>query len=121
MHKLLILIDKTAEETEEFHELWPQFLNLAESMPGLRREATTRVNRVLFGRLSHSLMHELFFDDAAALQTAMTSPEGVQTGQLLQYMTRGRVILLLGDHREDEGENLQKYRLASAAPAEPAE
>ena len=120
MHKLLILIDETAE-TKEFHELWPQFLSLAESMPGLRREATTRVNRVLFGRLSCALMHELFFEDAAALQTAMNSPEGVKTGQLLQYMTRGRVILLLGDHREDDVENLKKYRRASAAPVEPAE
>ncbi|MCU0484724.1 MAG: hypothetical protein MUC85_01310 [Anaerolineales bacterium] len=120
MHKLLILIDKTAE-TEEFLELWPKFLSLAESMPGLQREATTRVNQVLFGKLNCSLIHELFFEDAEALYHAMLSPEGVYTGQLLQYMTGGRMILLMADHREDEGENLKKYRQAPAAPVDPAE
>jgi predicted small integral membrane protein len=114
MHKLVILIDAGAE-TPEFGELWPQFLHLAESMPGLLREATSRVDRVLFGSLNCSFIHELFFADYAALQKAMTSPQGVQAGQVLQHMSRGRVVLLLADHKEDEIANLKKYR----SPPEP--
>ena len=119
MHKLVILIDAAAD-TAEFHELWPQFLSLAESMPGLQREATSRVNRVLVGGLRCFMIHELFFADAPALQKAMTSPVGVQTGQLLQHLTRGKVTLLTADHREDEGANLQKYRQGPAEPPDPA-
>ena len=119
MHKLVILID-TAAETDEFQQLWPQFLHLAESMPGLQREATSRVSRVLVGGLSCSTIHELFFADAAALQKAMASPVGVQAGQLLQGMTRGRVILLIADHREDEAANLHQYRQPPAAPPDPS-
>ena len=119
MHKLVILIDAAAD-TAEFHSLWPQFLSLAESMPGLLREATSRVERVLIGSLNCFMIHELYFADAAALQKAMTSPVGVQTGQLLQHMTRGKVILLIADHREDAGANLKKYRQNPTTPAEHA-
>ncbi len=118
MHKLVILIEAAAE-TAEFNDIWPQFLHLAESMPGLVREATSRVERVLFGSLDCSLIHELYFADGEALQKAMTSPQGVHAGQVLQSMTRGHVILLFADHKEDNITNLQKFRKLPAEPADP--
>lgn len=119
MHKLVILVESTAE-TAVFDEFWPQFLHLAESMPGLVREATSRIDRVLYGQLNCTLMHELFFENWAALQKAMASPQGVQAGQILQRMTQGRVILMLADHKEDEIANLEKYRQAASGEAQPA-
>lgn len=119
MHKLVILIDAAAD-TAEFHELWPQFLSLAESMPGLQREASSRVEQVLYGGLNCFMIHELYFADAPALQKAMSSPVGVQAGQLLQRMARGQVILLMADHREDDADNLKRYRQTPPAPEEPA-
>jgi len=108
MHKLVILVEG-ATLPAEFDERWPQFLHLAEQMPGLQREATSRVQHVLSGSQDIVLIHELFFDSLEALQAAMASPFGRQAGQELQRMTQGKVVLLVGDHNEDELENILRY------------
>ena len=108
MHKLIIFIESTA--TPDFHVFWPRFLHVAENMPGLRRESTSRVNQVLFGDLQCALIHELYFDSYSALQLGLASESGKQAGQLLQEMTAGRVRLLVADHSEDNLENIRKYR-----------
>ena len=38
MHKLVILIEEMANQ-EQFDQMWPEFLHLSESMPGLIKEA----------------------------------------------------------------------------------
>jgi hypothetical protein len=108
MHKLIILIESTA--TPDFHVFWPRFLHSAENMPGLRREATSRVSHVLYGELQCALVHELFFDSFPALQAGLASAPGKEAGQLLQEMTGGRVHLLIADHTEDNLEHIRKYR-----------
>ena len=108
MHKLVILVEGTALPVE-FDERWPEFLHLAEQMPGLQREVTSRVQHVLSGSQDFVLIHELFFDSLEALQAAMASPFGRQAGQELQRMTQGKVILLVGDLNEDEMENIRRY------------
>jgi uncharacterized protein (TIGR02118 family) len=108
VHKLVILIEATDAQTE-VDDAWPQFLHLSERMPGLVREATSRVEQVLYGRYQPVLIHELFFDSFAALQQAMTSPEGRAAGELLQKMTAGRLTLLLADHKEDDLDNIRSY------------
>jgi uncharacterized protein (TIGR02118 family) len=109
MHKLMILIPPTAEGPV-LDAGWPEFLHHAERMPGLIREATVRVTSQLFGNHPVSMVHELFFEDQAALQEAMRSPEGLAAGQSLQHITQGRMTLLLAEHREDDIENLKQYR-----------
>jgi uncharacterized protein (TIGR02118 family) len=108
MHKLVILIE-TPEAQEDFDEAWPQFLHISERMPGLAREATSRVEQVLYGRCQPVLMHELFFDSFADLQQAMTSPEGRAAGEMLQKMTGGRLTLILADHKEDNLDHIRSY------------
>ncbi len=108
MHKLVILVESIDEPA--FEENWPGFLHLVERMPGLRREATCRVDQVVYGHLNCALIHELYFDSLDALQHSMTSPVGQEAGRLLQEMTRGRVTLLFADHKEDTVENIRKYR-----------
>lgn len=108
MHKLIILIESTA--TPDFHAFWPRFLHAAESIPGLRREATSRVNRVLFGDFECAMIHELYFDSFATLQAGLASSSGKEAGQLLQEMTAGRVKLLIADHSQDDLDNIKKYR-----------
>jgi uncharacterized protein (TIGR02118 family) len=109
MHKLVILIDELDDWTA-FDETWPQFLHHAESMPGLRREVTCRVDSVLYGRGDIALIHELYFDSLQALRAAMTSPSGSAAGRLLQSMTGGRMTLFFADHKEDDMENIRKYK-----------
>lgn len=112
MHKLVILIEHLPD-WNRFEDTWPQFLHQVESMPGLRREATSRVEVNLFGR-SYAQMHELYFDSLPAAQEALSSPEGRAAGRLLQAMTGGRLALFLADYKEDEMDNIRKFQ--SAAP-----
>ncbi len=113
VHKLIILIESTS--TPDFHVFWPRFLHAAENMPGLRREATSRVNQVLYGDLQCALIHELFFDSIHTLQAGLASEPGKEAGQLLQEMTGGRVRLLITDHSEDNLENIRHYRMEQDA------
>lgn len=111
MHKLVILIH--ASDTWQKQEgLWPEFLHLVESMPGLRREAACKVERFLLGGAPAVYMHELFFDNQAEAEKAMASPQGAQAGALLQRMTGGRMTLFFADHKEDDLANIQKFRQA---------
>ena len=108
MHKLVILIE-SSEEWQAAEDLWPEFLHLVERMPGLRRETTSRVESSLLGS-NYVLAHELFFDTLADAEGAMASPDGRLAGGLLQRMTGGRVALFFADHKEDDLENILKYR-----------
>ena len=109
MHKLIILIESTS--APGFHNFWPRFLHAAESIPGLRRESTSRVSQVLYGDARFALIHELYFDSPEVLQHGLASPAGQEAGRLLQEMTGGNVKLLIADHSEDELENIRKYRV----------
>ena len=109
MHKLVILIEPP-EDYDRFEQHWPEFLHLAESMPGLKKESTSRVDGSLFGRYDCAIIHELYFDSLADIQSAMSSPAGQATGELLQRMTNGRMTLLFADHKEDDLENILKFK-----------
>jgi uncharacterized protein (TIGR02118 family) len=109
MHKLVILIETSGNQAE-FEQSWPVFLAAAERMPGLRREATSHIEHVLFGDIPYNFAHELFFDSMKDTQAAMASPEGRAAGKLLQSMTDGRLAMFFADHREDSLENINKTR-----------
>lgn len=113
MHKLIILIDRIAN-TPAFGEDWPSFLHLAESMPGLEREATVRVDTVLYGGDQISMIHELFFKTQGDLQQALKSVQGQAAGKILQRITEGRMTLLIAEHKEDNIANLSTYRRGNA-------
>jgi uncharacterized protein (TIGR02118 family) len=109
MHKLVILVELPSNDTS-FDETWPQFLSLSERMPGLIREATSRVEYILYGGFEPALLHELYFESVEAIRRAMSSPEGQAAGEVLQRMSGGRLTLLIAEHQEDELENIRKYR-----------
>lgn len=111
MHKLVILIEPV-EDWQGFEAAWPEFLHLVEGMPGLRREASSRVVSFLYGNNPCAQMHELFFDSMEEAQRALSSPQGKAAGQLLQHMTRGQMSLFFAEHKEDDLENIRKYQEA---------
>ena len=115
MHKLMIFIESTS--TPGFHDDWPRFLHAAENMPGLRKEATSRVDQQLYGELQCALIHELYFDTYPALRSGLASEPGKEAGRLLQEMTGGRVRLVIADHSEDNLENIRKYRSSESDAA----
>jgi len=110
MVKLVILIEQLPD-WEKFEAGWPQFLHFAEEMPGLRREATSQVDAMLYGSSTYVLMHELFFGSLAEAQQAMASSQGQSAGRLLQQITEGKLVLFFADHKEDDIENLRRYKL----------
>jgi hypothetical protein len=116
MHKLVILIE-ALDNWEAFEDGWPEFLHQVEEMPGLLREATSRVDDFLFGRCAYSQVHELFFETLEEARQAMVSPQGRAAGRLLQQMTGGRMTLFFADHKEDDLTNIRKYRGGDALDA----
>lgn len=113
MYKLVILVEPL-ENWDHFEERWPEFLHLVESLPGLRREATSRVDAFLYGGKPYVHMHELFFENRAEAETALSSPAGQAAGALLQQISQGKMTLFFADHREDDLANIQKHRQASS-------
>ena len=109
MYKLVILIEPL-EDASAFETGWPDFLHHSERMPGLRREATSRVDTVIYGQTPVAFMHELFFDNQASAQQAMSSLHGRQAGKVLQQITQGKMTLFFADHKEDEMENIRRYQ-----------
>ncbi len=109
MYKLIILIPYP-ENNSQFDKRWPEFLAEAERMPGLIRETTSRIDRVVFGDYPVHIMHELYFDSLKAAAEAMGSLEGEKTGAILQEITNGKVCLLLADHTQDELSNIRKHQ-----------
>ena len=109
MHKLVILIEPVAD-WQAFEKNWPAFLHQAEAMPGLVREATSRVENFLYGERPVALIHELFFRNLEEGQQAMASPPGRAAGRLLQQMTGGHMALFFAEHKEDNLANIRRYR-----------
>ena len=112
MHKLVILIEPLADWAE-FHNRWPDFLRHAESMPGLIREATSQVEKSLFGECPLSVMHELYFNSLADLQLALSSADGQAAGRILHAITRDHLMLFIAECKEEDGETLRLYRKRS--------
>lgn len=108
MYKLIILIEPQID-LQAFERVWPEFLKRAEKMPGLLRETTSHVDRLLHGHFHVSMVHELYFESMQAALDAMASPEGEQAGKVLQTITTGKVTLLLADHLEDELANIRQH------------
>lgn len=109
MHKLIILVEQVPDEGL-FDEMWPQFLHLSEGMPGLQREASCRVEHLLYGSRPVFLVHELYFESLASIQAAMSSPEGKAAGELLQKISAGQLTLLIADHKQDDLENIRSHQ-----------
>jgi uncharacterized protein (TIGR02118 family) len=114
MHKLVILIEPL-EDWAAFEEAWPKFLHLVEAMPGLKREASSRVSLPLFGK-PYARVHELFFDSLSAVQAAMASENGRAAGRLIQQITSGKLALFIADHQEDDLDNIREFQTASKSP-----
>lgn len=105
-YQLLILIPLTVE-IQSFDEGWPQFLKLAEKMPGLIKESVTRIDNCIYGQNFLRRVYSFSFLDSSSLEKALLSPPGEKAGELLHSITQGNLILLGGEYQEDFLENLR--------------
>lgn len=109
MFKLMILIEPEIEH-EAFFKGWPNFLEHAEQLPGLKKFVTAPVHKALYGSYQPLMVHELHFESQETLEAALASEEGTAAGKTLQEITGGHVSLLIAGHLEDSGENLRRFR-----------
>lgn len=102
MHKLMVLI-RPPTDTLEFDSRWSQdFVRVAESMPGLRRVAVSRVTGGLTDKVDLHMVHEFFFDDAQAVKNAMASPDGQAAGRALMAFGAEYTTLYFAEHLEED-------------------
>lgn len=117
MYKLVILfLPPFAWST--FEQGWQKFLGMAEQMPGLRKEAVSDIEELVFGppNMNYKKVHELYFDSREALETALTSEAGQKAGQWLQSFTQGRFLLMIAKHMEATPEQFKKVNHKKSAP-----
>ena len=95
MHKLTILIQETPDPPA-FEAGWPEFLHLAEGMPGLLREVTSRVTHQIYGDFRCKMVHELIFASEKEARQALQSAIGQAAGRTLQAITQGGDIFYNG-------------------------
>jgi uncharacterized protein (TIGR02118 family) len=99
--KLVILFAQPPDPAA-FDRRWSEeFVPLAEALPGLRRVVVSHTRGGPAGAVAVHLIHELHFDDMAALTAAMASPPGVAAGQCLVRLAGGSAQLLFAEHMED--------------------
>lgn len=102
MHKLMVLV-RPPSDVLEFDTRWSQdFVRVAESMPGLRRVAVSRITGGLKEKVDLHMVHEFFFDDAEAVREAMASPEGQSAGRALMAFGADYVTLCFAEHLEED-------------------
>ena len=101
MAKVIALYKKPADEAAFEDHYWSKHMPLAKMMPGLRSyEVSTGPITTPTGEVSLHMLGILTFDSMAAVQAAMTSPEGVATAADLGNFAQAGVELLIFDTKE---------------------
>lgn len=115
MYKIMLMIPRRVN-FGVFDDRWPEFLHLAEQMPGLERESTTLIQEDVYGQGLYSRVYEFFFPDKTALLRGLTSPAGEKAGQVIHEITAGQVTILIAEHKEDQ---LTHIRFSFSSHEEP--
>ena len=97
----LIVVYRTPRDPAEFDRYYAQVHTpLAKKIPGLRRFEVTRVTGAPSGASDLYLIAELYFDNAAAREAALTSNEGKAAEADLPKFAEGIVSVYFGVGRE---------------------
>lgn len=105
MHKLVILFNQPLDWFA-FEQGWQKFLAMVEKMPGLRKEAVSEVESLVYGAGDRRFLkiQELYFDSREELDTALQSEAGQAAGLWLHQFTKGRFVLFTAGHKEAKPE-----------------
>ncbi len=94
MVKLVALYRKPADPAAFDQAYFETHIPLVNQIPNLRRVAITRFTGAPRGEPEFYLMAEMFFDDQAAMDAAMKSPENAEAGKNLMTFARGLVVFM---------------------------
>ena len=102
MVKLIALYKKPAN-VDAFEQHYANIhIPLVEKIPGVRKTEWTRFLAAPTGTAPYYMMYEMYFDDMAAYQTAMKSPENLAAGQDLLSFAKDIVTMMVAESYEDE-------------------
>lgn len=97
----LVLLYKHPTDQAEFERHYVTNLAQLEKMPGIIRRQANMVVGGPAGAATYYRILEFYFEDRAALDRAMTSPQGTEAGQGLMDYAADLVELLFVDVFED--------------------
>lgn len=101
MVKLIALYRKPADPAAFDRAYNDTHVPLVKKIPNLRRIEISRVTGTPRGEPEYYLVAQLYFDDKAAMDAAMVSPENMEAGKNLAGFARGLGTFLFA---EDVGE-----------------
>jgi uncharacterized protein (TIGR02118 family) len=102
VHKLMVVFHSSDDPLRLETEWSTEFVARAERMPGLRRVSVSRIVGGPGGSADLRLVHELYFDDLEALQTALASDVGQEAGRALIAFAGDDVSVFFAQHLEEQ-------------------
>ena len=100
MVKLIILF-RAGERPAGYDQQYNEFLMKLESLPGVRKKAVNFVYAGPGGAAPFRSVVEIYFDDRPALDAALISPEGVESGNYLNAFAGADAIIMFSDVMEE--------------------
>jgi len=98
----IITLYRTPADAAAFERWYQQHLARIERLPNLRRVEVSRIWGTPAGGSPFHLMVELYFEDRAALEAALRSPEAVDASADLSRFAAGQVLVMFADAFEEE-------------------
>jgi uncharacterized protein (TIGR02118 family) len=94
MVKLVALYRKPADPAAFDRAYFATHVPLVKKIPNLRRVDVARVTGAPRGEPEYYMIAEMYFDNKAAMDAAMASPENAEAGKNLMSFARGLVTFV---------------------------
>ncbi len=101
MIKLVALYKKPTDPAAFDKAYFETYIPLVQKIPGLRQASVARITGAPRGEPEYYLMAELFFENKAALDAAMASPENMDAGKNLMSFARGLVTFVFAEESNE--------------------
>ncbi len=98
----VITLYRAPADAAAFERWYVQHLARIERIPYLRRLEVSRIWGTPLGASPFHLMVEMYFDDRAAMEAALRSPEAAEASADLSRFMAGQVLVMFADAFEEE-------------------
>ncbi|HEY8346903.1 MAG TPA: EthD family reductase [Symbiobacteriaceae bacterium] len=98
--KLVVLYRKPEMPLEEFDARYREHMALIREVPGLRGAHVVRFAPAPWGQPDYFQMAVLRFDDRAALEAALNSPQMAEAGRQLRTFAKGLFTMYVAEDWE---------------------
>ena len=100
MVKLVVLYKKPENVAEFDKRYFEGHLPIANKIPGLKRVEISRFTGAPMGEAPYHLMAELYFENKAAMEAGLSSPEGKATAKDVMTFAQDVISMMFADVEE---------------------